>query len=125
MRKGLPSGTRRNVPRSVVKSEGCLDRVHRVDGQSKADRLVIPQRVVDGDFAGWLRDAISERGITTRVLEMRAGVDHTTISRLMRGANAPTLATAVALLRALAPTTLNDGPRHHRAGEPERAGGRH
>lgn len=61
----------------------------------------MPARIVDGDFAGWLRDAMAERGVTTRVLAMRTGIDHTTISRLRRGANAPTLSTAVALLRVL------------------------
>jgi transcriptional regulator with XRE-family HTH domain len=82
---------------------------------------VIPQRVVDGDFAGWLRDAMADRGMTTRVLEMRAGVDHTTISRLRRGANAPTLTTAVALLRVLTPTTLGDGPRNQAPADPGKA----
>jgi transcriptional regulator with XRE-family HTH domain len=63
--------------------------------------LAIPDRMADGDFAGWLRDAMAERGMTQRVLAQLSGVDHSTISRLLWTTRQPTLGTAVALLRVL------------------------
>jgi transcriptional regulator with XRE-family HTH domain len=63
--------------------------------------ISIPPRILDEDFAGWLRDAMAARGLTTRGLAMRTGIDHSTISRLMQGDRDPKLATAVALLRVL------------------------
>lgn len=70
------------------------------------DGLSIPPRIVDGDFAGWLRHEMAERGMTTRGLAMRTGVHHSIISRLMRGDRDPSLPTAVALLRVLGPEPL-------------------
>jgi transcriptional regulator with XRE-family HTH domain len=64
--------------------------------------LTIPPRVVDGDFAGWLSDAMDARGLSTRMLEVRTGLDHTTIYRLTHGKHQPTLATAIALFQVLA-----------------------
>ena len=61
----------------------------------------LPQRIVDGDFGGWLRDAMRRRRLSTRAVAMRSGVNHTTISRLMRGAREPVLSTAIRLLRLL------------------------
>lgn len=72
-----------------------------MDSQWIPDTVSIPPRVVDADFAGWLRDAMAERRMTTRTLAMRTGIDHTMISRLMRGERDPKLSTAVALLRVL------------------------
>jgi transcriptional regulator with XRE-family HTH domain len=69
--------------------------------------ISIPARVLAGDFAGWLRDAMSARGLSTRGLAARSGVDHSTICRLAQGNREPTLATAVALLRVLAPKPLS------------------
>ena len=63
--------------------------------------LHLPQRIVDGDFGGWLRDAMRRRRLSTRAVAMRTGVDHSTISRLMRNAREPVLSTALALLRFL------------------------
>jgi transcriptional regulator with XRE-family HTH domain len=63
--------------------------------------LHLPQRIVDGDFGGWLRDAMRSRRLSTRAVAMRAGVDHSTISRLMRNAREPVLSTAIRLLRLL------------------------
>ena len=71
--------------------------------------LQIPGRVADGDFRGWLRDAITERRISQRVLAMRSGVDHSTISRIMRG-RSPSLATALAILRVLGPAQTVQSP---------------
>jgi transcriptional regulator with XRE-family HTH domain len=71
--------------------------------------ISIPPRVLDADFAGWLRDAMAERGLTTRILAMRTGVDHSSIWRLMNGEREPKLSTAVALLRVLGPEPLRFG----------------
>jgi transcriptional regulator with XRE-family HTH domain len=63
--------------------------------------IAIPARVIDDDFGGWLRDGMAERGMTTRSLAMRTGINHTSISRLMRNQREPSLSTAVALIRIL------------------------
>ena len=67
------------------------------------DSFTVPPRVLSGDFAGWLRDEMAARRMTTRMLAVRAGVDHTTVSRLAVGERQPSLATAVAIIRVLAP----------------------
>jgi transcriptional regulator with XRE-family HTH domain len=67
----------------------------------RVDDMRIPPRIVAGDFSGWLRDAMAARRLSTRALAMRTGLDHSTIYRLALGARAPSLATAVALLRIL------------------------
>lgn len=61
--------------------------------------LVIPARILAGDFAGWLRDAMAERRMSYRMVGMLAGVDHATIHRLASGDRLPSLATAVAIIR--------------------------
>lgn len=71
------------------------------EGGSPLDSFVVPSRVWEGDFAGWLRDSMAARRVSARMLAMRAGVDHTTISRLASGRREPTLRTAVALFRVL------------------------
>jgi transcriptional regulator with XRE-family HTH domain len=65
--------------------------------------LQIPSRVADGDFGGWLREALAARRVSQRVLAMRSGVNHSTISRILAGRN-PSLATALAILRVLGPS---------------------
>jgi transcriptional regulator with XRE-family HTH domain len=80
------------------------------------DSLRVPRRILDGDFAGWLRDAMTARGMTTRMLGMRSGLDHSTIYRLALGERQPSLATAVALLRILgeeAEEAIPGGNGHH------------
>ena len=71
-------------------------------GDTFLESISIPPRVLAGDFGGWLRDAMQARGISTRMLALRTGLDHTTISRLMSDDRQPTLSTAIALLRILA-----------------------
>ena len=66
------------------------------------DGIAIPPRVLAGDFGGWLRDAMRARRISTRMLAVRTGLDHTTIYRLTTENRQPTLTTAVALFRILA-----------------------
>ncbi len=66
------------------------------------DDLVLPSRITDGDFGGWLRDTMAERGISQRTLAMRTGIDHSTISRLAQG-RSPSLDTAIAIIKILRP----------------------
>jgi transcriptional regulator with XRE-family HTH domain len=61
----------------------------------------IPERVLEGDFSGWLRAAMETRAISQRMLAARSGVHHSTISRLLTGVREPTLATAIALIEVL------------------------
>ena len=63
------------------------------------DSIRIPQRIVDGDFAGWLRAAMKSRHMSARMVGIRTGVNHSTITRLLYGYREPTLATTIALLR--------------------------
>jgi DNA-binding XRE family transcriptional regulator len=66
------------------------------------DREVVPRAWLEGHFADWLRDRMGERGMTQRMLAVRSGVSHSTISRLLDDDDRqPTLATALALLRVL------------------------
>ena len=52
-------------------------------------------------FNIWLRRQLRERRMSQRQLAMLSGVDHSTISRLLRGDRAPTLETATKLAHAL------------------------
>ncbi|MEP6469129.1 MAG: helix-turn-helix domain-containing protein [Chloroflexota bacterium] len=56
---------------------------------------------MNGDFAGWLRDAMSARRLSARLVGMRTGINHSTVTRLLQGERQPSLATALALLRLL------------------------
>lgn len=65
------------------------------------DQLVLPARVTGGDFSGWLRDTMAQRGMSQRVLAMRTGISNSTISRLAANERTPTLTTAVAIVQVL------------------------
>lgn len=54
-----------------------------------------------GTFNEWLQDRLKASGLTQRQLAQKTGVDHSTISRLVRGEGAPSLHTAASLARAL------------------------
>ena len=58
-------------------------------------------------FSEWLRAQMKAKRMSQRQLEMRSGVDHTTISRLLRGEHLPSLETATKLARGL--RALHDG----------------
>jgi len=62
------------------------------------DGIHIPRRVLEGDFAGWLRDAMNERGMSPRTVGLHAGVDPRWVSGILYGGRQPTIATAFALL---------------------------
>jgi len=53
------------------------------------------------DFSAWLRTHLKARRMSQRQLAQRSGVDHSSISRLVRGGRTPSLATAAHLARAL------------------------
>ena len=63
------------------------------------DGIHIPRRVLEGDFAGWLRDAMNERGMSPRSAGLQAGVDPRWVTGILYGGRQPTIATALALLR--------------------------
>ena len=67
------------------------------------DDLFLPSRITDGDFGGWMRDAMAERRISQRALAMRTGIDHSTISKLLARGRVPSLSTAIAILKVLGP----------------------
>jgi transcriptional regulator with XRE-family HTH domain len=52
-------------------------------------------------FTRWLRLQLRARKLTQRQLAQKSGVDHSTISRLMRGDRTPSLRTATLLARGL------------------------
>jgi transcriptional regulator with XRE-family HTH domain len=52
-------------------------------------------------FNAWLRGQLKVRRMSQRQLAQRAGVNHSTISRLVRGNRAPSLGTALKLARGL------------------------
>lgn len=74
------------------------------------DELLLPSRVINGDFSGWLRDAMAERRITQRALAMRTGIDHSSISRLVACDRTPSLSTAIAIVKVLSPGPWRAGP---------------
>lgn len=53
------------------------------------------------DFPAWLAGELSRRRMSQRVLALRSGIDHSTISRVLSGERAPLLVTARALLKGL------------------------
>jgi transcriptional regulator with XRE-family HTH domain len=66
----------------------------------------IPEAWLEGSFAEWLGARMLDRGVTQRMLAMRAGVSHATISRLLKGDRQPSLVTALALLSVLGPDPI-------------------
>ena len=64
--------------------------------------LTIPSRWLEDDFAAWLQESMTQRGMSQRMLALRAGVSHSSVSRLLSGDRSPSLPTALALLRVLA-----------------------
>ncbi|MEO8462668.1 MAG: helix-turn-helix transcriptional regulator [Chloroflexota bacterium] len=53
------------------------------------------------DFNSWLKIQLKARRLSQRQLAQRSGVDHSTISRLMRGNRVPSLHTATMLVHGL------------------------
>ena len=70
--------------------------------------LTIPDRWLEDDFGLWLQERMQQRGMSQRMLALRAGVSHSSVSRLLTGDRSPSLPTALALLRVLAGEPLGD-----------------
>lgn len=54
-----------------------------------------------GTFNAWLQGQLRARRLTQRQLAQKTGVDHSTISRLIRGDRVPSLRTAASIARGL------------------------
>ena len=52
-------------------------------------------------FNAWLRRQLKEKRMSQRQLALQSGVDHSTISRLIKGERTPSLGTATKLARGL------------------------
>lgn len=60
-----------------------------------------PRMSAGGTFSQWLQVQLKARRLTQRQLAQKSGVDHTTISRLVRGERTPSLRTVSLLARGL------------------------
>jgi transcriptional regulator with XRE-family HTH domain len=72
--------------------------------------LSFPPQVLRGDFAGWLEQAMARRRMSQRMLALRSGLNHATISRLLTSTRDPSLSTALALIRTLEGPILQLAP---------------
>jgi transcriptional regulator with XRE-family HTH domain len=63
--------------------------------------------VSDG-FHEWLQDELKARRMSQRQLAQRSGVDHSSISRLLRGERVPSLQTAMRLAHGVDPSVAGD-----------------
>ena len=62
-------------------------------------------------FNSWLRGQLKEKKMSQRQLALQSGVDHSTISRLIKGDRMPSLGTATKLARGLREIhEQSDGP---------------
>lgn len=62
-------------------------------------------------FNAWLRSQLKEKKMSQRQLALQSGVDHSTISRLIKGDRMPSLGTATKLARGLREITdETEGP---------------
>ena len=62
-------------------------------------------------FNSWLRSQLKEKKMSQRQLALQSGVDHSTISRLIKGDRMPSLGTATKLARGLREIhDENEGP---------------
>ncbi|MEO5885320.1 MAG: helix-turn-helix transcriptional regulator [Candidatus Limnocylindrales bacterium] len=67
----------------------------------RPDPAVDPPIASGPAFTDWLRRRLKASGFTQRQLAEKTGVDHSTISRLIRGNRVPSLRTAAMLARGL------------------------
>jgi transcriptional regulator with XRE-family HTH domain len=71
-------------------------------GPAASREHVLSSRNAAG-FNEWLRSQLKVRRISQRQLAVRSGVDHSSISRLVRGDRMPSLGTAMKLARSMDP----------------------
>jgi len=70
-------------------------------------------------FGEWLNAQLQARKLTQRQLAQKSGVDHSTISRLIRGVRVPSLRTANLLAHGLGVAVGLDGRDRHGLGSTE------
>lgn len=88
--------------------------IERHPSPATADRTVGPMASGGQPFSEWLRLQLKARKMTQRQLAQKSGVDHSTVSRLLRGDRIPSLRTANLLAHSLG---MPDGPEGiHRQG---------
>jgi transcriptional regulator with XRE-family HTH domain len=68
-----------------------------------ADQDAILSPRTSAGFNEWLRIQLKVRRMSQRQLAMRSGVDHSSISRLIRGDRVPSLGTAMKLAQSIDP----------------------
>ena len=61
----------------------------------------IPSNPENQAFAAWVERRMAERRISNRVLALRAGTDHSTISRIRTGKRVVSFVTAIRIIQAL------------------------
>ncbi|HLE59048.1 MAG TPA: helix-turn-helix transcriptional regulator [Candidatus Limnocylindria bacterium] len=67
-------------------------------GTARTDAMTL---TTPRSFNSWLRGQLKEKKMSQRQLALQSGVDHSTISRLIKGDRMPSLGTATALARGL------------------------
>jgi transcriptional regulator with XRE-family HTH domain len=81
---------------------GVLARTTHVPHGAAASRYGSPMTLQDArSFNAWLRSQLKEKKMSQRQLALQSGVDHSTISRLIKGDRMPSLGTATKLARGL------------------------
>ena len=82
---------------SPYQAAGYEDKRHSASGEDEH-----PMSVQNGRaFNEWLRTQLKAKRMSQRQLAQQSGVDHSTISRLVRGDRTPSLGTATKLARGL------------------------
>ncbi len=75
--------------------------VEKLTPSGDVDSAMSPTRAAPRTFNQWLQSQLKARKLTQRQLAQKSGVDHSTISRLMREDRVPSLLTATLLARSL------------------------
>jgi transcriptional regulator with XRE-family HTH domain len=91
-----------------------------IKGQTKRSRVAKsdPTRIRTHTFHEWLQLQLKARHLTQRQLAQKSGVDHSTISRLVRGDRVPSLRTAGLLARSLDMSAEMDAQSFATSGSP-------
>ena len=90
----LGFGAHPMMPESIRRTR----RTHEYVGQRRARRMSVQNGHA---FNEWLRTQLKAKKMSQRQLAQQSGVDHSTISRLVRGDRTPSLGTATKLARGL------------------------
>src|SRR5665811_2144251 len=112
-----PSLERLTAPLDAAGIGGLRDMIDEQVPPSVADSDMGPTRSGGRTFSEWLDVQLRARRLTQRQLAQKSGVDHSTISRLMRGDRTPSLRTAALLARGLGMAEGLDWPDRQSLGE--------